>query len=440
MKHKGIRGRTAAAIAGSVEQAVHSGAIGPGAALPAIRQLASTLGVSPVTVAAAYRRLHARGLVTGDGRRGTWIRPNPPTPVPPVEETPISEGLIDLATGNPDPAMLPSLEPALRRIPSATRLYGEPPLLAPLLTFAAGEFAADGIPADALTVTGGGLDAIERLLREHVRPGDLVGLEDPTLPALIDLVTASGYVPHPIAVDEHGPQPAAFEEALARGVRAVVITSRAQNPTGAALTAERATQLSRLLRGHEAVLLIENDPAGPVAGVIAATLCRGTHPRWAAVRSVSKFLGPDLRMAVVAGDELTVARLQGRQSLGARWISHILQQLTLALWSDPSSGRWLARAADAYTQRRVAAIDALGAAGIAAVGRSGFNVWVPVREETATVQALAERGWAVAAGERFRINSAPAIRVTTSALAVEAAPRFAADLAASVRRSRAASA
>jgi DNA-binding transcriptional MocR family regulator len=309
-----------------------------------------------------------------------------------------------------------------------------------LLTFAAGEFAADGIPAEAMTVTSGGLDAIERLLREHVRPGDRVGLEDPTLPALIDLVTASGYLVHPIAIDAEGPRPESFEEALARGVRAAVITSRAQNPTGAALTTDRAAALSRLLPGHDEVLLIENDPVGPVAGIGAATLCGGRHPRWAAVRSVSKFLGPDLRVAIVAGDELTIARLQGRQSLGARWVSHILQELTLALWSDPSSGRRLARAADAYAQRRVAALDALAAVGIAAAGRSGFHVWIPVREETATVQALAERGWAVAAGERFRIASGPAIRVTTSALGVEAAPRFAADLAASVRRSRSASA
>src|SRR5688572_4763857 len=239
MKHRRIRGRTAAAIATSVEEAVHGGALTPGAALPAIRQLAASLGVSPVTVAAAYRRLHARGLVTGDGRRGTWIRPNPPSPVPPAEEEPVGAGLIDLATGNPDAAMLPPLESALRALAPAHRLYGEAPLLAPLLTFAAAEFGADGIPADAMTVTSGGLDAIERLLREHLRPGDRVGLEDPTLPALIDVVTGSGYAAHGIAVDDEGPQPAAFEDALARGVRAIVVTSRAQNPTGAALTAAR---------------------------------------------------------------------------------------------------------------------------------------------------------------------------------------------------------
>jgi DNA-binding transcriptional MocR family regulator len=111
----------------------------------------------------------------------------------------------------------------------------------------------------------------------------------------------------------------------------------------------------------------------------------------------------------------------------------LLQNLTLALWSDPLNGRLLARAAEVYTERRSALIHALAAQNIQAHGRSGFNVWIPVREETATVQALVERGWAVAPGERFRIQSPPAIRVTTSALPPAEATRFAFDLAAATR-------
>jgi DNA-binding transcriptional MocR family regulator len=158
------------------------------------------------------------------------------------------------------------------------------------------------------------------------------------------------------------------------------------------------------------------------------------------VKSTSKFLGPDLRIAVMAADALTSGRVQRQQALGIRWVSHVLQSLTLALWSDPSTGRRLARAAEVYRQRRTALIEALASHDIAAHGASGFNVWVPVREETATVGALAARGWAVAAGERFRLKSAPAIRVTTSALEPIAAQRFAADLAEILRPSVATSA
>ena len=439
MNRYSIRGKTAAAIAASIEEAVRAGIYQAGQHLPPIRQLAATLRVSPVTVAAAYRRLQTRGFLVAGGRRGTRVRGSSPAPPPRAESLRAPAGVVDLATGNPDPALLPPLEPVLRSMSVPSRTYGESPLNRSLAAFATEEFAADGIPAGSIAVVNGALDAIERLLREQLRPGDRVGIEDPTLPAIQQLLGSSGFIPEPIALDGEGPEPASFELALARA-RAVVITPRAQNPTGAALSPARATALRRLLRGREDVLIVENDPAGPVSGAPAITAAAGSHPRWAVVRSVSKFLGPDLRLALVAGDELTMARVQGRQALGPRWVSHLLQQVAFAAWSDPASGRRLARAADIYAQRRSAAIDALAALGVTVVARSGFNIWIPVVEEIATVQALARRGWAVAAGEPFRLRSGPGIRITTSALAVESARPFAAACAEALRPSAAASA
>src|SRR5215208_1352689 len=329
MKRK-FAGKTASALARSIEDAVHAGILQPGEPLPPIRQLAASSHLSPVTVAAAYRRLHSRGIVVGQGRRGTWVRPNPASPGFPADQRAAAEGLIDLATGNPDPDLLPPLPHALASLASAPRLYGESSVNGRLVTFAAGEFAADGVPADHVTVTSGALDGLERLFREHLRPGDRVAVEDPSVPALLDLIGASGFHVVPVQIDGDGPRPDSLSDAIARGVRSVVITPRAQNPTGVVLSKTRATELARVLKGHGDVLVIENDPCGPVAGAPYETVC-DTLRRWAVVRSVSKFLGPDLRLAVVAGDELTIARVQGRQSLGPLWVSTILQQLALAL-------------------------------------------------------------------------------------------------------------
>jgi DNA-binding transcriptional MocR family regulator len=46
----------------------------------------------------------------------------------------------------------------------------------------------------------------------------------------------------------------------------VILTPRAQNPTGAALDERRARDLRKVLDDFPAVLLIEDDHAGPVAG------------------------------------------------------------------------------------------------------------------------------------------------------------------------------
>jgi DNA-binding transcriptional MocR family regulator len=365
------------------------------------------------------------------------VRPNPASPGLPADQRPAVDGLIDLATGNPDPDLLPPLGGALGSLAGAPHLYGEPPLYPRLAAFAAGEFAADGIDAAHVTLVSGGLDAMDRLFREHLRPGDRIAVEDPSVPALLDLIGASGLQALPVSMDEEGLLPESLTQAIGRGARGVIVTARAQNPTGAALSTARAAELTRALMTHREVLVIENDPAGPVAGAPYATVCTGLT-RWAVVRSVSKFLGPDLRLALVAGDRLTVARVDGRLSLGVRWVSHLLQELTFALWSDPSSGRRLAQAADAYAARRRALTAALADIGIRVHSRSGFNVWIPVREETTVVQHLASCGWAVAAGERFRIRSGPAIRVTTSMLQTGRATQLALDIAAALRPSAAA--
>ena len=426
-----ITGATAAEIANSIEQ--HARRADSDEQLPTIRELAATLRVSPVTVAAAYRLLHARGLAVSHGRRGTRLRarsaPHPPT----LRSVGSTEGIVDLATGNPDPALLPSMDAAIRGLRADAHLYGEPAELRSLIAFATAEFEADGVPAAAVTVTSGALDAIERVLREHTRAGDRVVVEDPTLPAFLDLTTSLGLTPQPCALDHEGLQPEAFDRALSPQTKAVIVTPRAQNPTGAAMSARRAADLSRVLRRRSHVVLIEVDPVGPVSGAPMATLTATPPEHWVSIKSTSKFLGPDLRVAVVAGDETTIARVERRQALGARWVSHLLQRLTLTLWSDPSSGRRFARAADVYTQRRQALIDALAAHAIPSFGRSGLNVWIPVREESAAVQALAARGWSVAAGERFRLRSAPGIRVTVSTMLPEDAGRFAADLSLTLR-------
>jgi DNA-binding transcriptional MocR family regulator len=347
----------------------------------------------------------------------------------------MSDTLTDLASGAPDPDLLP--RDLLGQVLMEMQPDGGSPLDPSLMAFAATEFDADGIPATHLTIAAGALDAIERLLREHLRTGDAVALEDPVLPEIRELVVMSGFPATPVAIDGEGPQPDSVAAALEGGCRAVIVTPRAQNPTGASISAARAAELRRLLRKHPQVLVIENDYAAPIAGSPGGPL-RTSDGAWAVVRSTSKFLGPDLRLALVAGEKTTIARVRHRQALGARWVSRLVQRLVLASWSDPSGARRLARAAEIYTVRREALVAALADHGIAAPARSGFNLWVRVREESSVVAALMTRGWAVAAGERFRMRAAPAIRVTTSALDSADARRFAADLAAVTGRGRAA--
>ena len=154
---------------------------------------------------------------------------------------------------------------------------------------------------------------------------------------------------------------------------------------------------------------------------------------WAVVRSASKWLGPDLRVAVVAGDDLTLSRVEGRQSLGPGWVSGISQALAARLWSDPATQSLIRRAVETYTRRREALSAALASHGIAARARSGINLWIDVPDEDAAVRGLLVDGWAVAAGSPFRLDAGSAVRITTAALEEADAERVAAALARAVR-------
>ena len=424
LEQKYLTGDTAVKIAESVQSAVSLGHLAPGALLPTVRRAAAGLGVAPATVAAAYRLLRDRGVVVAEGRRGTRIRQAPP--VSPVRAPRIPSGARDLAAGNPDPELLPDFQKALAKIRLDIRVYGEELNDRDLL-----ELAAKSLPDPRhLAIVSGALDGIERVLREHLRPGDRVVVEDPCFTGISDLLAVLALTPVPVAIDDEGFVPDAMRDALRRSPAALIVTPRAQNPTGAAITPRRQRMLRAILKLHPNVLVIEDDHAGPVAGADYSTLVDSTTQRWAVVRSVSKSLGPDLRLAVMSGDAATIAGVEGRQTLGIRWVSHILQRLVLALWRDRAVSRLVDRAARTYAERRAALIDALRGHGIAAHGASGLNVWIPVPEENAVVQGLREHGWAVAAGERYRIRTGPAIRVTIAQLLPAEAKRFANDLAA----------
>jgi DNA-binding transcriptional MocR family regulator len=395
-----------------VEAEVAHGRLPPATKLPPVRALAAALEVSPATVAAAYRELKQRGFVVTEGARGTSVAPVPPARVKRVSQLPA--GVRDLSSGNPDPRLLPSLADVFARLEPSHRLYGVAAKLPELESLAADGFAADDIRGD-VAVTGGALDAIERALQTELRLGDRVVVEDPSWPRIADLVGSLGLMVEPVRVDDLGLDPDLLDAALRRGARAVITTPRGQNPSSAAADPERGRALRAVVARYPDVLVIEDDY---VAGVCGARYVPVHRPdgRWTVVRSLSKVLGPDLRIALVAGDSLTISRLEGRQRLGPGWISYILQQIAALLLKDGATAQLLARAEQTYTERRQALVGALAARGIAAAGQSGLGVWVPLRDEAAAVRELLVAGWAVSPGERYRFDSSTGIRITTANL------------------------
>ncbi|MEU0784590.1 aminotransferase class I/II-fold pyridoxal phosphate-dependent enzyme [Streptomyces sp. NPDC006173] len=412
-----IEGRRAADIAASVERAVGSGELEPGQLLPPMRELAERLGVNPNTVAAAYRTLRERGVIETAGRRGSRVRSKPVTTGREYLRVEVPEGVRDLADGNPDRALLPGLAEAFAAAGRETDRhpvqYGEDAVEPELGRIARADLDADGVPEGPLVVTSGSLDAIERVLAAHLKPGDAVAVEDPGWGSVLDLAPVLGLRTVGVGVDDEGPLPDDVRSALAGGARALIVTDRAQNPTGAAVTAARARALRSVLAEYPETLLVEDDHGHRIVDVPLHPLA-GVTRHWAFVRSAAKAYGPDLRLAVLTGDAVTVDRVHGRQRLGPGWVSRLLQKAVVHLWTSGAVD--VAAVPAAYGRRRDALISALKARGVTAYGRSGMNVWIPVPDETGAVARLLHAGWAVAPGARFRMSAPPGIRITVSTL------------------------
>ncbi|GAA4114832.1 aminotransferase class I/II-fold pyridoxal phosphate-dependent enzyme [Enteractinococcus coprophilus] len=427
-----ITAQTAAEIAESVRDLVDAGRLTPGASLPPVRALAEYLDVNRNTVVAAYGLLVQAGVAVTRGRAGTKIVDLQPLPQEGFSNVP---GLIDIASGNPDPDLLPSAGNALAQLAADEPvLYGQP-VIDPDLAAWARAMLAEEVGHAELTITAGSADAVQRLLADSLTIGDAVGFEQPCFLTTIQTAQAAGYRPVPMPVDAEGLTVEGLQHALDEGIRALVVTPRAHNPTGAVISAPRAAALAALLADHPHVLIIEDDHFWQVSNHPYRSITPDNHPRWALVRSVSKSLGPDLRVGIVGTDRLTASRLAAHIRSGAMWVSHLLQRLTYLLANHPDTPAQLAHAATEYARANAELIAALEAVGITALSADGVNVWINLKKTAApVVESLAARGWLVRDGAEFSLDNtddaANHIRVTIHQLTPGQRTTFVEDLVA----------
>ncbi|MDU0327920.1 aminotransferase class I/II-fold pyridoxal phosphate-dependent enzyme [Microbacterium sp. KSW2-21] len=426
-----ITGRSASEIAADLRTRIERAELTPGTLLPSVRAVAADLGVNRNTVVAAYRQLAQAGLVEARGRGGTRVADRAAV----AQEGYAPDTVLrDVGSGNPDPALIPDPTAALARSARPV-LYGEP-VIDPGLEEWARDWMADGLPHDdlRLTVTSGASDAIERLLAQALQRDDAVALEDPCFLSALHTVRTGGYRAVPVPVDAEGMTVDGLRAALEAGVRAVICTPRAHNPTGASLTADRATALRAVLAEHPYVLVIEDDHFSLLSRAPLHSVIGASQRRWARIRSMSKFLGPDTCLAVTASDPDTADGLGQRLTPGTTWVSHILQRLTLALVTDHAVREGIESAAVHYAARNAAFCAQLTARGLPVSPGDGLNLWVPLPVPAAGVREdLMRRGWLVREGDPFFLGDGDHgsfLRLTVHDLDEASATTLADDLAA----------
>lgn len=406
--------RTGKGLAQAIGEAIGDGSLAEGVRLPPIRAVADELGLSPSTVSTAWRILSQAGAIRTSGRHGTVIMtrggPGPARYRQALENSNLYG--IDLSTGVPDAALLPSLMPALKNLHRAntTGSYLDDPTIPGLADVLREDWPYE---VERFTITDGAMDALNQVTAQLLRFGDIALVENPTFPPLLDLLDAVGVRVVGVNVDGSGVIPAGLEEALKHRPKVLFLQPRAHNPTGASLTPRRARELVAILKTSP-VVIVEDDSAGAIATTPSISLGAWLPTRTVHIRSFSKSHGPDLRLAAMSGPAPVMDSIRDRRLLGQGWTSRLLQGVLLSLLTRADSQEQVERARLTYAHRRSMITSELQRHGVAIESGDGLNLWLPVEDETSAMVYLVSRGIGAAVGSPFMSNrdATPHVRLT----------------------------
>lgn len=369
---------------------ITSGAIGAGDRLPSKRAFAQHLGVSVVTVEAAYAQLVAEGYVKARPRSGYFAvalqgpgeaKPRLRAPAPkPRKEGPSIAVAVDL-TGNEDAGAAALWSRALRRT-----LAEEPEHEAFLPTPAAGSVRLRQALADYLRqsrgmevdpgriVVGAGAQVLDNMLVQLLGRDAAFAVEDPGYPRLKRLYAANGVRRvAQVPLDGEGVRTDAL---IASGADVLHIMPSHQFPTGIVTSISRRYELlgwasAGSLRRR---WIIEDDfdcefrlagrPVPPLAAIDA-------EGRVVYTNTFSKGLGSGMRLAYMMLPEELANRYTSELGFYSSTVSSV-QQMTLArLLESGDYERHVNRMRKQRREERDALIEALDAS--AAGGRFCFE-------------------------------------------------------------------
>ncbi|MBY4950304.1 PLP-dependent aminotransferase family protein [Pantoea sp. DY-17] len=398
---------------------IRDGQIAVGMQMPAVRELAERLGVSPATVSAAWAQLKKQKVLAGKGRSGVWVSGNSVMPRPIRFEKIGNYGenvQASLAMASPDPTLLPDLRRAMLAGIASPQLnsYQREAISPQLLDAVAPRWP---YPAEAWLATDGGFDAMNLIVQTLLSPGDRVAIEDPTATRLLDILDNIGAEILPLPCDEQGPIPSTLTTLMQKSPAMFIYQPRTHSATGNSVSQRRSAELARVL-ANSSTVIVEDDGIGDLSRYPVFSLGFHYPERVLHVHSFSKAYGPDLRLAVLSGTAEMVKRLQAWRNFGVSWTSRILQDAVAWMLNDEETQQRIQQAKATYAQRRQQLLAALAKRGLVLEERDGLSVWIPVESEQYAMITLAARGIAVLPGERCSISSRQFIRVSAALLPV----------------------
>ena len=350
-----------------LRDAIRSGALPAGGAMPSSRALAADLSVSRRLVVEVYDQLVAEGYLQSTPRSGTVVGQTL-TSTSSAAPRPRSEPIrYDLRPGIPDLTAFPVA--AWRRAANRATAASSPDLLFypdpygwwPLRVELAGYLrrvrGVDTSP-DQVVICSSAANALWLLTSVLVDSGQhTVAIEEPGMLGRERVISRAGGSWLPVPVDEDGLQ---TDRLLDSDADAVLVSPAHQFPSGSALSLSRRADLTRWAGAGR--LVIEDDydaefrydrpPVGALQGLMPG------HTAY--VGTTSKSLAPGLRLAWMALPDRLVDRVARAKLETDGGTSTLLQSAFAEFLACGDYDRHLRTMRHRYRRRRDALITALG--------------------------------------------------------------------------------
>ncbi len=337
-------------------------------------------------------------------------------------------GMVSLAGGHPDPALLPldwvreGLHSVLAETQASALQYGATEGLPALRDACAELLRSRGVlgGSDDVVITTGSQQGIDLLARVLVEPGDPVAVARFNYPAAMQSLRFAGGRLIPIESDAHGLRIDDLDHQLhASGARVLYLVANFGNPTGDLLSLERRMQLLDIAARHD-VTVIEDDPYGelwfdkaPPASLAALNREAGMPARVVYLASFSKIVAPALRLGVLhAPADILRAVIIAKQSADIH--SGTLEQRVLAtMLADARLPAHVAGLRTAYAAKRDALVTALDChcRHTLSYERPGGGMFVWVRTSP-DIPVLPNDAW-MAFGQRHQVLVVPGAAFST---------------------------
>lgn len=411
--------RSADGITAAVVELVEAGRLEPGTRLPTVRRLASRLSVSPSTVAQSWDALTRQGMIEGRRRAGTFVKGTSGYPrasrLQSLLSPPIS-GVRDHANALPDPYLLPEL-------PDTSSIYAKqqwhrrtsPLAITDRLTNSLKCFwDTSGI---LFVATHGVISALQLSIEALVQPGDLVAIETPSHPRVLEHLDSIGIHAVWVPRREDGPDLEALRSAIGRNPRVFIYQPSIHSPTGTVLQPNWIGEASKIL-ANQPTKILEFDHFSSLLGAPSISLQETFTDRTLTTRSFAFSFGRGVGLSIVAGPPDLIEKVWLAQSYSQGWVPDLLQDTLAFLLQDPATQQQLHRARQIYWQRHENFRWRLAEHGISTQSSHPPSVWVPVHSQTQAVQSLQEAGIFAHGGSLFDPDpqAAPHVHISSSRL------------------------